>query len=125
MSRRASASSPGGSASAPDCDDLREQRADRRRAAAGSPISPSASAALACTSGDGSVERRDERIARAPVADQSQRERGHLPHFRIAVAQQRQQRLDAFGQPDATDGQRRAAPHARFLVAEQRARDPA
>ena len=62
---------------------------------------------------------RDQRIARAPVADQSERERRHLPHFGIRVAEQRQQRLDAFREPDAADRQRRAAPDARFLVAEQ------
>jgi hypothetical protein len=54
------------------------------------------------------------------MADQAEREGGHLPHFHVFVRQQRNERLHTVDETDATDGQRRPAPRSRFPVAEER-----
>ena len=66
-------------------------------------------------------KRRDERVAGALVAEQSEGERGHLPDFRIHFGrEQRHERRHAAAEPDVADGQRRAAANARLFVAQHR-----
>ena len=89
--------------------------ANRRRRAAGSPIRPSASAALPLTSGDGSASaatsgsraRRDRRSGRARTPPSAALRDRHPPSSA-------HQRRHAFGQADAADRQRRAAADARL-----------
>ena len=118
VSRRASSASPGTGESAPDwtiCATIRPIASASRA----SPMRPSASAALPCTSGDGSASAAVERLARAGVADEAERERRHLPDLGLRIAEQADERIDAFGEADAADRERRAPAHARFLVRQQ------
>ena len=101
---------------------LRRHLRQSARPRPASPIRPSASAALPLHERRRVGQRGDQRIARARVADEAERERRHLPHFGIGVGEQRHERRHAVGQTDATDGQRGAAADARLGVAEQRVR---
>jgi len=54
------------------------------------------------------------------MADEAQREGGHLPHFGIAIARQdRRQRRYAFGESDASEGLRRAPAYPPLRVFEE------
>ena len=87
------------------------------------PMAPSASAARPCTSGDASFNAGHRASVAALLADQPERERRHLPHFRIRVGRQHaRERDDAVDQADparppapragARADRRRSAPRA-------------
>ena len=56
------------------------------------------------------------------VADETERERRHLPDLGILVHQRARQRLDRLRQADAPERERGAAPDARFTVVSRRTR---
>ena len=65
------------------------------------------------------LERVEEHGTGRALADQTERERRHLPHFDLAIGKETRQRLDAFRQPDASDGQRGTTTHASLVIAEE------
>ena len=121
VSRRSSASVAAGFASAPDSTNLRRHAARSRQPRTHRRSGPALRRrclARAATR----RERRDERIARARIADQTERKRGHLPHFGIGIGQQRDERRHAVAQADAADRQRGTPPDARFPSVSSRSR---
>ena len=65
-------------------------------------------------------KRRNQGIARGFVADEAERESGHLPHLGLGIGEGLEERSDALAQSDATDRERSAAPDACLCIAQQR-----
>src|SRR5207253_9604956 len=53
------------------------------------------------------------------IANQSERERSHLPHFDFRIAERLLERRNRLRQADAADCQRRAAARSRLVIGEQ------
>lgn len=67
----------------------------------------------------GIVQRRGQGVAGGGLADQSERERRHLPDLGVRFRlEQRRKRRDAVRKADASDGQGGAAANARFVVSQ-------
>ena len=82
-------------------------------------MSPSASAALPLTIKAESASAAINGSAGASVAEQAQRERGHLPNLRVAIAEPGDERLDTLAKSDPPNRQRRPPTHSGFIVIEQ------
>ena len=118
VSRRSSSSLFGVSVSAPDSTTWAAVRATAS-AAAGSPISPSASAALPFTMGAGSSRAATSPSRALLSPSKPERKRRHLPHFRIGIGEQGDERRHALPQTNAADRQRGTPAHACFAVTQQ------
>ena len=99
VSRDASSASSGGSRERARRDDLATPSGRSASAAAAIANQPERFGGAAFHERRRIGQRGDQRIARAAVADQAERERGHLPHFRIRHRRAAHERRDAFDEP--------------------------